>query len=103
MHFKNNNKVQIRRVSSNSIASNELLLDNQLTNTIGLNTNSNCLQSGRTKLLEEDSIINKNRTLWFGISSKTILYKEKDRNKNKSIRPKKANENKNVTFMNNNN
>ena len=98
MHFKNNNKVQIRRVSSNSIASNELLLDNQLTN-----TNSNCLQSGRTKLLEEDSIINKNRTLWFGISSKTILYKEKDRNKNKSIRPKKANENKNVTFMNNNN
>lgn len=102
MHFKNNNKVQIRRVSSNSIASNELLLDNQLTNTIGLNTNSNCLQSGRTKLLEEDSIINKNRTLWFGISSKTILYKEKDRNKNKSIRPKKAKENKNATFMNNN-
>ena len=96
VHF-NQNAFKIRNVSSNSIASNELLLDNQPTNTIALNTNSNLIQPKRSK---EDNIIKTNRTLWFGISSKTILYKKKDKSKNKIIRPKKSNDNKNATFIN---
>ena len=96
VHF-NQNAFKIRKESSNSIASNELLLDNQLTNTIALNTNSNLIQPKRSK---EDNIIKTNRTLWFGISSKTILYKKKGKSKNKIIRPKKSNDNKNATFIN---
>ena len=99
VHF-NQNTFKVRKVSSNSIGSNELLLDNQMTNTVALNTNSNLLHSNPSRRSEEDNIIKRNRSLWFGISSKTILFREKDRSKNKIIRPNKSNENKNATFIN---
>ena len=57
VHF-NQNAFKIRKESSNSIASNELLLDNQPTNTIALNTNSNLIQPKRSK---EDNIIKTNK------------------------------------------